>query len=221
MVDNSIRKQVGKIYKVSALWLALFFGFFALMSFGILTRLNSLLHLDVVCLIVIALVVIGIITVFSYIQLYREYSDKVKIMETTIPLRCTIEDFIVTRCQRTRGTCYSANPVFKDSTGRLYCLFEENNLSFYTAEIAYFSGGNISVKVLRNDKSSAVIGSAVDLYITKKSDNIKLQVQDSKAYNIRGCSHQFWNANTINDITLLNRIDFVEGLANVEIRNDF
>lgn len=160
-------------------------------------------------------VLIAFIALISGLSLFRAYKIRLKLMRETAFVECTVKDFLITSRRKQHGRKYIISPILEDTkTGELYCAFEYDNMSFYTATYTRNANSLRSAVLRRSDGSSAALGDTVRVYIKKFVDrNAEI---NGDMYTINGKRHRFLHADDSIGIEVLNRLRFFKGIMDIE-----
>lgn len=150
---------------------------------------------------------------FYVFQIYKR-----KKLINVIPVKCVVEDFVVSYYTKEKIDVY---PIVKDANNNLYFPYHEisNYTTIYT-RVNY----DYNFKIIRKDKSELKIGDTVYLYKDKDLD-VKIKINKEKnrvkiyKNKISNLLIKYNHQNKNYDIDIFNKMIYYEGA--IEIEKDF
>lgn len=147
------------------------------------------------------------------ILIYFFQIHKRKKLLNVLPIRCILEDFVVSYYSKKKFDVY---PIVKDSNNNLY--FPYHNVSNY-ATVYTTVNYKYNFKIIRKDKSELKIGDTVYLYKDKDLDvNVKIEKNTVKIYKnkISNLLIKYNHHNDNYDIDVFNKMIYYEGAIEIE-----
>ena len=167
------------------------------------------------------LVLFFMIVVFLIIDIifYKVKISKVRCFLYTKPIEGIIEDFILVSYGYTEkfGISrkeYRLYPVIKVED-KLYFTYGDYSISNYNQKYFRMNNEYTYLEIFRKDNSKVQIGDKAYLYIKKELD-IKVTIDDNGNYKFNKQKEHFENRNSKYDINILNRLNFFEGIIDIE-----
>jgi hypothetical protein len=133
------------------------------------------------------------------------------------PKICKIEDFVIHVYRRNGDRECKVYPLVKDiETGKLYFTFGDYNLSYYKYMYLSQSSTNVTVNVLRSDKSIVKIGDTALFYINETiTPKIKID-ENNNFIKLNGEKIKYLHVNPSYNINIFNSVEFFKGVLEID-----
>lgn len=166
-------------------------------------------------------IVISIIIILSIIidiVIYKHYISGLNFFIKKEPIHGIIEDFILYPYNKTNNRInYKISPIIRNlKDNQLYFTYKNYDLSYYTTIETKINNSIINKTILRKDGSNVKIGDTVSIYIKEK---ININIETDKENNIIRLNNfkmKFLHENKNYDISIFNKLNYFNGIVEVE-----
>ena len=167
-------------------------------------------------LVVISLIVICLIIDIIF---YKVKISRARYFLYIKPIEGIIEDLILVSYGYTETSGisrkeYRLYPVIKVED-KLYFTYGNYSISKYNQKYVRINNKYTYLEIFRKDNSKVQIGDKAYLYIKKELD-IKVIIDANDNYRLNRQKEHFENRNSKYDINILNRLNFFEGIIDIE-----
>lgn len=157
---------------------------------------------------------VAIVALFQDGYLLRRIYRTKKLLKV-IPVKCVVEDFIITNRRHDRKKHYHVNLLIRDpDNGQLYFTYGPHSLSFYNS-VYIQSGQKLSkISILRKDRTQVQLGDVVWLYILKEA-KVSVKIKINRLL-LNGKEFSYENVNPEISTESFQQVRFVEAAVDVE-----
>lgn len=161
------------------------------------------------------------ICIITFAVFYKMHISRVNFLLNVEPIECIIEDFIrvsygyIDTIGARKKKDYRLYPVVKVKN-ELFFTYGDYCISHYNQIYTRMNKTVTDIAIFRKDKSKVEIGDKAYLYIKKKIDvNVEVDTEKNK-YKINKQKEYFHNFNKNYDIEIVKKLNFFEGLIDIE-----
>ena len=217
---NTNIKNAGKKFKIVLVGLIIFQILFLFILNTFLGNFLSEIGSDPKFITNIVLISGSILFTLVDMLFYFKFIYRLKTMLNIQPKKCVIVDFIVYpygRDSERKGIDYKVAPLIKEiETNELYYTYGEYDLSYYTTVQGYMNKTLINKVIVRKDGTKVEINDTAYYYIRNKI-NIDVDIDsDSNIVKLNNKKMFFSHVNENYDINIFNKINFFEGVVEIE-----
>lgn len=152
---------------------------------------------------------------------YKLHISRAKYFLSVKPIECKIEDFILISygysedARGFRRKDYRLYPVV-NVNNELFFTYGDYSISYYNAKHTRLNNIYTNYEIFRKDHSNVEIGDTAYLYTKKKIDiKVEIDVENNK-FKLNKQKETFNNVNKKYDINVLKKLNFFEGIIDIE-----
>ena len=165
---------------------------------------------------VIAFLVIGFF-VFINVLYWNNYVKKLKKLLYVRPIKCIVEDLIVTSYRQDNKKRYTLTFLAKSvEDGKLYYAYDRHMIPLYKSSYTKLNNGVMGLTAVRKDRTPVVLGDIMYIYINKLVD-VSVKVDHmSDTVKLNGSKYTYIHANADYDASVFESVQFFDGALDVE-----
>ena len=161
--------------------------------------------------------VVFVFYVFTDVLYWNAYIKKLKKLLYVRPVKCVVEDMIVTSYRRNDRMRYKLSFLVKGlEDEKLYYTYGRYKVASYTIIHSYMNNSLLGISAVRKDRTAVEIGDIIKIYINKMVD-IAVDV-DYMADTVKfdGEKYPYIHANMNYDASVFEKVNFFDGALDIE-----
>ena len=165
---------------------------------------------------IIAFLAVGFF-VFIDVLFWNVYIKKLKKLLYVRPMKCVVEDLIVTSYRQDNSKHYKLNFLVKGfDDEKLYYAYGKHQVVLYNTSYTKLNNGVMGLTAIRKDRTPVRLGDIMYIYVNKMVDvSVKVD-RMSDTVKLNGDKYPYMHANEDYDASVFEKVNFFDGALDVE-----